>query len=172
MSPINPDEALSAAFGDFSATVMNLAQRVNTARAAMQAVAQPPDYNTFDSASNTMTGAGRAIRDYENALEELKGFVQNRNCNVHNTFLKRTIEALGPDKHAIRALEVELVHPKVQNPGDSQGLNQDGVLVDEYLITGVVVRGLISIQPADGNEEPNYSSKSSSSRVPPPPPPQ
>jgi len=38
------------------------------------------------------------------------------------------------------------------------------------MITGVRVRGLISIEPADGNELPNYSSKSSSSSVPPPKP--
>jgi hypothetical protein len=117
----------------------------------------------FNTHGNTITGNGRAIRDYENALEELKGFIENRSCGlVHNDNLQVQVNGES-EKHAIRALEVELMHPVVQEDGTT--------VIDEYLITAVVVRGLISIEPADGNEAPSYSSKSSSSSVPPPPPP-
>lgn len=147
------DDQLGVAFGEFSEIVQGLAQKVNQARRAMEKAKDSND--TFDTGGNTFKGNGRTIRDYENALEELKGFIENRSSGqVHNVNLKREIDS---EKHAIRALEVELVHGNKLDP-------------EEYLITGVVVRGLISIQPADGNEAPSYSSKSSSSSVRPPAP--
>lgn len=151
---------LDQAFGAFSAKVRDLARKVNAACVVMR---KAMTGTGFDTQGNTLTGGGRAMRDYENALEELKGFIENRSAGqVHNDNLKWPI---GTDKHAIRALEVELVHPRVKAPGDLQGPNREGELIDEHIITGVVVRGFISIQPAGGNEEPSYSSKSSSSSV-------
>ncbi len=103
----------------------------------------------IDTEGTTFTGNGRIIRDYENALEELKGFIENRSpCHLHNQNLKREIDG---QTHAIRGLEVALVH----------GTTND----TEHIITGLVVRGLISDGPTDGNEAPTYSSRSSSSIV-------
>ena len=145
--PLSTDNQLDSAFAEFSARVQGLAMKVNAARASL---GEEMTRGTFDTYGNTLTGQGRAIRDYENALEELKGFIENRSSNqVHNVNLKWEIDGVT---HAVRGLEVELVHGDASN---------------EPMITGVVVRGFISIQPADGNESPSYSSRSSSSSIPP-----
>ncbi len=147
-------QELDRAFEKFSAQISALAMKVNETCIRLKKGMNGTEFQTH---GNTSTGDGRAIRDYEDALEELKAFIENRTSgHVHNDSLSCMI---GTDKHAIRGLEVELVHPKVKN-------GPPEVLVDEHIITGVVVRGFISIQPADGNEQPNYSSKSSSSSVP------
>jgi len=103
-----------------------------------------------------MSGNGVLIREYENAMEELKEFIENRNSDAkHNLHLKRIVLSGETfNRHAIRALEVELVHPEADNE-----------LLKEWMITGVRVRGFISEDPSDGNELPNFSSISSSSSV-------
>ncbi len=145
----DPYPKITEEFNIFTKTVATLAENVNKACRNLKGKLSPS--GEIDTGGTTFTGDGRVIRDYENALEELKGFIQNQSAgHLHNENLKRKIDG---ETHAIRGLEVQLVHGEDSN---------------EHLITGVVVRGLISIEPADGNEAPNYSSKSSSSRVPPP----
>lgn len=141
---------LDGAFEAYTDTVVTIADNVNKACRAMKAALTA---GQIDTHGTTFTGNARVIRDYENALEELKGFIQNRSpSQLHNQNLKLKVNGV---MHALRCLEVELVH------GDSN---------DELMITAVKVRGLISLDEADGNEAPTYSSKSSSSSVPPPPP--
>ena len=145
----DPNPVLTEEFKRFTRTVAALAENVNKACGNLKGKLSAG--GEIDTNGTTFTGEGRVIRDYENALEELKGFVQNQSAgHLHNENLKRKIDG---ETHAIRGLEVQLVH------GDGP---------NEHIITGVVVRGFISIEPADGNEAPRYSSKSSSSSVPPP----
>jgi hypothetical protein len=160
------DDALSRAFSEFSAIIQGLAAEVNDARADMEK--KMKRHGTIDTYGNTFAGRGRPIRDYENACEKLKSHIENLNCEgSHNRNL--TVEIAG-ETHAIRSLEVELVHPQVDVNGHSMEKRKNGKVIPEWMITAVRVRGLISIEPADGNEALNYSSKSSSSSVPLPPP--
>jgi hypothetical protein len=145
--------ALDEAFGKFTAEVVEKVQRVNAACSKMRKAFPEAEFN-FDPHDTKMQGNGVLIREYENAMEDLKRFIENRDSSDrHNVNLKRVVDTgQAPNRHAIRGLEVELVHPEKDEPG-----------YPEWWIKGVRVRGLISIDPADGNETPNYSSKSSSS---------
>ncbi len=141
-------EELGQAFDNLTKRVVTLAQGVNTAREKMQ---QMIDQRSNMGVINTngTRGAqynGASIRDYENELESLKDAIKNHPANGE---LQHDIQGA---KHYIRALEVEFDHG-------------DGDSAPEYRITGVVLRGLISVSPNDGNQQPNYSSKSSSSMV-------
>jgi hypothetical protein len=142
---------LDDAFAEFSARVQGLAKKVNDARAEMEE--RSKGHGTIDT--------------YENACEKLKGRIENLNCEgAHNKHL--TVEIDGKS-HAIRALEVELVHPQVCVEGHSVEKRKNGKVIPEWMITAVRVRGLISIEPKDGNQSPSYSSRSSSSSVAPAP---
>src|SRR5262245_28987725 len=126
-----------AAFSAFTNQVVYLAGRVNAACASMKGALGAG--NAIDTAGDTHAkDPGRKIRDYENALEDLKAFIQNRAGQVHNDRLIVTVPPGGAAKHAIRGLEVELVHPVVQNANDPQGKDRSGANVDEYLIKAVI----------------------------------
>jgi hypothetical protein len=179
----DPNPELTEAFKEFTDQIVEKVQKVNAICLHMKD--KFPDPELPVPADTKVLGNGVAIREYENAMEELKHFIENRNCGgQHNVHLKRLIKGPADNRHAIRALEVELVHPQVGDDGKSTETKKDPetgepitdpetgepIRIPEWMITGVRVRGLISIEPADGNELPNYSSKSSSSSVPPPMP--
>ncbi len=180
------NEALSKAFKEFTDELVERVKKVNAAGLRLQEKINPQSrIIQLDSTSSPLgdtrfKGDGVAIREYEDALEELKRFIENRGCDQqHNRNLKRRVEDGGVlGRHAIRALEVELVHPVMQGqtpfmlsqPESGVQIVQvepreEGGPIAEHTIIAVKVRGLISVDPADGNEQPNYSSKSSSSMV-------
>ena len=154
----------------------------------------PQKTEKIDTRSGTGIGApGAPIRDYELAMGRLNTLIQNYNGpSLNSELVVQTKDTKGRpliSRHYIRALEVELVHPEVGDQGETWELvhipdeekkdhlkmNNVGSRTkhaltakkgtEEWRITGVRVRGLISISPNDGNREPTYSSKSSSSRV-------
>jgi hypothetical protein len=170
----DPNPELTQAFKQFTDDIVAKVQAVNAACLMMKQQFPGGDINVVPH--DTHPGEnGAAIRDYENAMEELKRFIENRNCdNEHNVNLKRLVGTPG-NQHAIRAVEVELVHPDLDGTGSTIELAElvpgeerqiIAAYAPEYQIIAVRVRGLISGYPASGNEEPTYSSKSSSSRVP------
>ena len=162
---------LDQAFEEFTNQIVEKIQTVNAACFRMKRKF-PRGTLSVKPHDTHVHGDGVAIREYENAMEEVKQFIENRDCGgQHNVHLKRLIKGRVDNRHAIRALEVELVHPQVGPDGKSTEPKKDPktgepIMIPEWMITGVRVRGLISIEPADGNELPNYSSKSSSSPVP------
>lgn len=141
-------EELVQAFKTLTDRVVTLAQNANAAREQMQQMinAQTNANGEIETNGTVQTCNGACIRDYEQTLEDLKESIRNQPSNVG------MLCGIRGARHYIRALELQLAH------GDAS---------KEYLITGVVARGLISVSPNDGNQLPNYSSKSSSSSVPP-----
>lgn len=141
------DQELSTAFKSFTDQVVVKAQAVNAKREQMETMINKQTQNGVIVTDGTSQGGnGTSIRDYEESLENLKTLVENTSPNLKVQY------QLGGAKHYIRALDIQLDHNNSAK---------------DYLITGVVVRGLISVSANDGNQAPTYSSKSSSSSTPP-----
>jgi len=166
---------LDQAFKKFTDDIVEKIKLVNEARRKMEG-----NINSGIIDLDSSGGGEVSVQKFEDAMEVLKKHIENRDFSgQHNPLLKGVVSGQAEDQHAIRALEVELVSPQVDSQGKStefqidpntgQEIRDGGgnkIPIPEWMITGVVVRGLISIFPNDGNQGPTFSSKSSSSLVP------
>jgi hypothetical protein len=153
-----PNPVLELAFGEFTDHVVELARRVNLCRTELETRFLNGELQVDSKRLSLADYDGGATKRYEDALDALKRFVENRTGRgSRNRNLQWPVAANGElQDHAIRAVEVELAH---------SGGQVNGQDIPSWLITGVVVRGIISVHPSDGNEQPKYSSQSRSSSV-------